>query len=55
LAREFLDALEQKTLAARVARLVFESNLAAVDQPADGDMVAFIRKHVYQPSYSKIL
>src|SRR6202008_4270612 len=33
--------------AARVPRLVFDAGLARVDRPAD--MVAFIRKHVYQP------
>ena len=35
--------------AARVAKLVFDSGLAAVPRPAD--MVAFIRKHVYKPEY----
>jgi malate dehydrogenase (oxaloacetate-decarboxylating)(NADP+) len=35
--------------AARVARLVFDSNLARVDRPAD--MVTFIRRHVYKPEY----
>src|SRR5712672_2799217 len=35
--------------AARVAKLVFDAGLARVDRPAD--MVAFIRKHVYNPEY----
>jgi malate dehydrogenase (oxaloacetate-decarboxylating)(NADP+) len=35
--------------AARVAKLVFNAGLARVGRPAD--MVAFIRKHVYQPEY----
>jgi malate dehydrogenase (oxaloacetate-decarboxylating)(NADP+) len=35
--------------AARVAKLVFDSGLARVKQPAD--MVAFIRQHVYKPEY----
>jgi malate dehydrogenase (oxaloacetate-decarboxylating)(NADP+) len=35
--------------AARVAKLVFDSRLARVKQPAD--MVAFIRQHVYKPKY----
>src|SRR5262245_8624594 len=35
--------------AARVARLVFDSNLARVDRPTD--MVTFIRRHVYKPEY----
>src|SRR5690348_2352889 len=35
--------------AARVAKLVFESGLARVKQPAD--MVGFIREHVYKPEY----
>jgi len=35
--------------AARVAKLVFDSNLARVEQPKD--MVAFIRSHVYKPEY----
>jgi malate dehydrogenase (oxaloacetate-decarboxylating)(NADP+) len=39
--------------AARVARLVFDSNLARVDQPAD--MEAFIRQHVYKPDYQKLV
>ena len=36
--------------AARVAKLVFDSGLAQVERPA-GDMVAFIRRHVYKPEY----
>jgi malate dehydrogenase (oxaloacetate-decarboxylating)(NADP+) len=35
--------------AARVAKLVFDSGLARVPQPAD--MVAFIRQHVYNPDH----
>jgi malate dehydrogenase (oxaloacetate-decarboxylating)(NADP+) len=35
--------------AARVAKLVFDAGLARVDKP--GDMVAFIRRHVYKPEY----
>jgi malate dehydrogenase (oxaloacetate-decarboxylating)(NADP+) len=35
--------------AARVARLVFDSDLARVERPTD--MVAFIRRHVYKPEY----
>ena len=37
--------------AARVAKLVFDSGLARVRQPAD--MVAFIRQHVYKPEYQE--
>ena len=37
--------------AARVAKLVFDSDLARVERPAD-DMVALIRRHVYKPEYS---
>ena len=36
--------------AARVAKLVFDSDLARVARP--DDMVAFIRKHVYKPEYA---
>jgi malate dehydrogenase (oxaloacetate-decarboxylating)(NADP+) len=36
--------------AARVAKLVFDSELARVERPAN--MVAFIREHVYKPEYS---
>jgi malate dehydrogenase (oxaloacetate-decarboxylating)(NADP+) len=35
--------------AARVAKLVFDSGLARIERP--GDMVAFIREHVYKPEY----
>ena len=35
--------------AARVAKLVFDSGLARVSRPSD--MVAFIRDHVYKPTY----
>ncbi len=38
--------------AARVAKLVFDSGLARVERP--GDMVTFIRKHVYQPEYPNV-
>jgi malate dehydrogenase (oxaloacetate-decarboxylating)(NADP+) len=38
--------------AARVAKLVFDSELARVERP--GDMVAFIRKHVYKPEYPNV-
>ena len=37
--------------AARVAKLVFDSGLARVPRPT-GDVVAFIRKHVYKPEYA---
>jgi malate dehydrogenase (oxaloacetate-decarboxylating)(NADP+) len=37
--------------AARVAKLVFDSKLARVERPAD--IVSFIRKHVYQPTYAE--
>jgi malate dehydrogenase (oxaloacetate-decarboxylating)(NADP+) len=36
--------------AARVAKLVFDSDLARVERPA-GDLVSFIRRHVYKPDY----
>jgi malate dehydrogenase (oxaloacetate-decarboxylating)(NADP+) len=35
--------------AARVAKLIFDLNLARVERPAD--IVAFIRAHVYKPEY----
>jgi malate dehydrogenase (oxaloacetate-decarboxylating)(NADP+) len=38
--------------AARVAKLVFDSDLARVERPAD--MVSFIRRHVYKPEYSAV-
>ncbi|HSV23627.1 MAG TPA: malic enzyme-like NAD(P)-binding protein, partial [Xanthobacteraceae bacterium] len=37
--------------AARVAKIVFDSGLAGIERPK-GDMVAFIRKHVYKPEYA---
>jgi malate dehydrogenase (oxaloacetate-decarboxylating)(NADP+) len=44
------DILETEIqTAARVAKLVFDSGLARVARP--GDMVAFIREHVYKPEY----
>jgi malate dehydrogenase (oxaloacetate-decarboxylating)(NADP+) len=46
------DILETEIqTAARVAKLVFDSQLARVPRPAD--MVAFIRRHVYKPVYPK--
>jgi malate dehydrogenase (oxaloacetate-decarboxylating)(NADP+) len=39
--------------AARVAALVFDSNLARVDRPAN--MEAFIRRHVYKPEYQTLV
>ena len=38
--------------AARVAKLVFDSDLARVDRPAD--IEAFIRRHVYKPAYKTL-
>jgi malate dehydrogenase (oxaloacetate-decarboxylating)(NADP+) len=38
--------------AARVAKLVFDSDLARVPRPAD--MVAFIRSQVYKPEYTEL-
>jgi malate dehydrogenase (oxaloacetate-decarboxylating)(NADP+) len=38
--------------AARVAKLVFDRDLARVGRPAD--MEAFIRSHVYKPEYKKL-
>jgi malate dehydrogenase (oxaloacetate-decarboxylating)(NADP+) len=38
--------------AARVAKLVFNSELARVGRPAD--LVAFIRQHAYKPEYQKL-
>ena len=35
--------------AARVAKLIFDSGLARVNRP--GDMVAWIREHLYRPEY----
>lgn len=37
--------------ATRVAKLVFDTNLAQVDRP--NDIEAFIREHVYKPEYRK--
>jgi malate dehydrogenase (oxaloacetate-decarboxylating)(NADP+) len=39
-------------VAARVAKLVFDSNLAGVGDPADYE--AFIRSHVYKPEYQRL-
>jgi malate dehydrogenase (oxaloacetate-decarboxylating)(NADP+) len=39
--------------AARVAKLVFDSNLASVARPADYE--AFIRGHVYKPEYRNLV
>jgi malate dehydrogenase (oxaloacetate-decarboxylating)(NADP+) len=39
----------ENKIAARVAKVVFDSNLASVAQPDDCE--AFIRSHVYQPQY----
>lgn len=39
--------------AARVAKLVFDSDLARVDRPAD--IEAFIRQHVYKPEYKRLI
>jgi hypothetical protein len=44
--------IEIKT-AVRVAKLVFESGLARVDQPAD--IEAFIRQQVYKPKYKTLV
>jgi malate dehydrogenase (oxaloacetate-decarboxylating)(NADP+) len=35
--------------AARVAKLIFDTDLARVERPAD--IEAFIRQHVYKPEY----
>jgi len=40
-------------VAARVARVVFESDLARVARPDDCE--AFIRSHVYEPEYRKLV
>ena len=40
-------------IAARVAKIVFDSNLAGVAQPDDYE--AFIRSHVYKPEYRNLL
>ena len=39
--------------AARVARVVFDSNLARVAPPPDCE--AFIRSHVYKPEYRNLV
>ena len=39
--------------AARVAELVFNPGLARADRP--GDMVAWIRLHVYKPGYAEVI
>ena len=39
--------------AARVAKVIFDSDLARVNRPAD--MVAFIRQQVYKPEYKKLV
>jgi malate dehydrogenase (oxaloacetate-decarboxylating)(NADP+) len=44
--------VEIKT-AARVAKVVFDSNLSRVERPADYE--AFIRSHVYQPEYRSLV
>ena len=38
--------------AARVAKLVFDADLARVDRPAN--MEAFIRRHLYKPEYQTL-
>ena len=38
--------------AARVAKLVFDSDLARVARPTDMD--AFIRRHLYKPEYQTL-
>ena len=40
-------------VAARVAKVVFDSNLARIERPADCD--AFIRSHVYKPEYQSFV
>jgi malate dehydrogenase (oxaloacetate-decarboxylating)(NADP+) len=40
-------------VAARVAKVVFDSNLASVPRPADCE--AFIRSHVYKPQYPSLI
>jgi malate dehydrogenase (oxaloacetate-decarboxylating)(NADP+) len=39
--------------AARVAKIIFDSDLARVDRPAD--MLEFIRQHVYKPEYAALV
>jgi malate dehydrogenase (oxaloacetate-decarboxylating)(NADP+) len=38
--------------AARVAKLVFDADLARVERPTDMD--AFIRRHLYKPEYQTL-
>jgi malate dehydrogenase (oxaloacetate-decarboxylating)(NADP+) len=40
-------------VAARVAQVVFDSNLATVERPADYE--AFICSHVYKPEYRNLV
>ncbi len=40
-------------VAARVAKMVFDSDLARVARPADYE--AFIRSHVYKPEYHSFM
>jgi malate dehydrogenase (oxaloacetate-decarboxylating)(NADP+) len=40
-------------VAARVAKVVFDSNLACVAQPDDYE--TFIRSHVYKPGYRSLV
>jgi malate dehydrogenase (oxaloacetate-decarboxylating)(NADP+) len=40
-------------VAARVAKMVFDSNLACVAEPAENE--AFIRGHVYKPEYRSLV
>jgi malate dehydrogenase (oxaloacetate-decarboxylating)(NADP+) len=40
-------------VAARVAKVVFDGNLARVARPADCE--AFIRSHVYKPEYQRLV
>jgi malic enzyme len=48
------DILETEIkTAARVTKVVFESNLACVESPADYE--AFIRSHVYKPAYRSFI
>jgi malate dehydrogenase (oxaloacetate-decarboxylating)(NADP+) len=48
------DILETEIkVAARVAKVVFDSNLARVERPDDCE--AFIRKHVYKPEYRALV
>jgi malate dehydrogenase (oxaloacetate-decarboxylating)(NADP+) len=48
------DILETEIkVAARVAKVVFDSNLARVARPADCE--AFIRSHVYKPEYRSLV